>query len=120
MTRRELLEQRIAEARTKLAGIEAEINDPQTPASRVPGLENRKANLERRISEMEQELANLPVEIATAAGPVAAALELPQPAEPMAGTAGGTAPRARARKARKRTTAGKRGIKRPKARRDPV
>lgn len=62
MTRRELLELRVAEARRELDSVSAQINDPNTPPSQVPSLERQAANLQRRISEMEQELANLPEE----------------------------------------------------------
>ncbi|MGC4049132.1 MAG: hypothetical protein QM757_06405 [Paludibaculum sp.] len=73
MTRREQLIAAIAAAEAELATVQGQINDPGTPAGRVPILENRAANLERRISEMNQELANLPEEepVGRAAGLVA-------------------------------------------------
>ncbi|MGJ5820093.1 hypothetical protein [Paludibaculum fermentans] len=73
MTRRERLMARIAEAQAQLDEVRGRINDPSTPPSRVPPLENRAANLERRISEMNQELANLPEDAGGAAGVLAIA-----------------------------------------------
>jgi capsule polysaccharide export protein KpsE/RkpR len=67
MTRREQLMARIAEAQAQLATVQGQINDPNTPGSRIPVLESRAANLERQISEMNQELANLPEEAMVAA-----------------------------------------------------
>lgn len=66
---------RIAEAQAQLAAVQGQINDPNTPGSRIPVLENRAANLERRISEMNQELANLPEEAMVAAAGLVAVSE---------------------------------------------
>ncbi|MBS1830865.1 MAG: hypothetical protein JST93_36560 [Acidobacteria bacterium] len=83
MNRRKQLENERAQKSADLAQVQAELNDPQTPASRIPALTNRELQLQRRISEIDQELANLPAaDDVAVAGAVAAKKRAPRKRAP--------------------------------------